>query len=339
MLRLLLFSFLQFQFCFAQTPAPMDLFNKNVVLLAKSLKENSKNFYFSNVMPDGPFKGEPLDVSERRPVIPIYEDKEQWIVANFYHLNKFYYAAIPTNGVEMVYLQLVKFLPIAAHSMLRFKLKSGQKITLLAELPTEDEFNSGKKTVPLKEPLMLDDVILSIESTWPVGRDGYSLLRGVQNHFVNTYRFVSVDTIAHTFYEGGKVPTEQYEMSFSPAEASQLLRGGLTNSVGYGQTKMYNTINQNCTTLMFDTIELHLPNKSQQTRNSWKYTLYEWLNRYVGFVHFYPILSKYAAVWANYSQEVKRVVNLEEEPNYLSTFQREKDAFDPKKNKSENSIL
>ena len=249
-----LFNFL----AFAETDAVG--FNEDLELLA-SVAQPIKNLHMKNKMPSGPFQGEEIDAAEKRPTIVLHEDGQRWIIANFHHQDRFYFASIPVNEVDKVFFQLVKFHPLAAHSMLRFKLKEGHKISLLAEGPTDEEFAKGITHKPLKKPILLNDAMLSIESTWTMGRDGYTVPRGLKGHFVNTLRMVSLSTRAMTYYRDDTVPTEQYVLNFNRQEASEILKESIRTSDKQAQTIGYNLFTRNCTTQIFDIVEKGLGGK------------------------------------------------------------------------------
>tara|TARA_B110001454_G_scaffold219201_1_gene251888 strand:- start:32640 stop:33743 length:1104 start_codon:yes stop_codon:yes gene_type:complete len=305
-----------------------DPFRFDLSLLAYK-SQNISTLHMNNRILKGPLKGEELDSSEKRPTVIVHQDGDRWIIANFHHIDKFYFASIPVNEVENTFFNIVKFMPGAAHAMLRFKMKKGKYVTLLAEGPSEDEFKKGITVKPLERPILLSDIFLSVESTWTKGRDGYELHRIFKGHYVNTFRMVSLATRAMTYYRDDTVPTEQVKTNFSFEESSEALKRSIELSDKYGQFRPYNLFKRNCATEVFEVIDF-VTNKfrSGAKATGIKERYHRMLNRFVGFVRFYPLLSKYVLVWAGLTEGKGRVTNLELEAENGPIYKLEKERQD-----------
>ncbi len=226
--------------------------------------------------------GKDLDLSERRPVVPlegtVFEEKyglpEHRLFANFFHKGKFWIARVPKKAVEKVYVQLSYFPPIlagkyvAAHSLIRFELNESTPLRLVAEMPTVEQHQALQKASPEERLDLLPEVLsgedpqyqvvniaMSAEAQWTKDdpKKEYNLVRGKHGAFTQIIRIVSMDSRLREFFKSGN-PVNQFEMK-GLKRTDGILTEAILSSQRDGISKLYDTLWYNCTTMAFDILE------------------------------------------------------------------------------------
>lgn len=206
-------------------------------------------FDLGQTMPSGKYKGKCIDTSKKRPAIVLSDNSERTVIANFLHQGKWWIAAIPRVGVERVIFQIEKFptgVPfiVAAHTQIRFEMKPGAEIELLAQDLNQSETPRTK----------VSNLVFSMEYAAPQGVE-YDIFHGEFNEYASVERILSEATRGSEQILHDKNPVEQYPLIMSTAEANRILHNAVLRSDQIGLQKMYNTLDFNCTTEAFDIID------------------------------------------------------------------------------------
>ena len=185
------------------------------------------------------------------------------LVANFYHEEKFYFAAIPTDKVKETLFLSTPFAPAMAHSMLQFRLS--EPIELLAEIPSQEEASKGIKSKKLKSTIKLNDMLFSPEASAPEGVNPFSAVESFFKSRALVLRVMSItgkitqSNYADTINNKGKTVTSQTPLKFTPEESSNAIVNALKISHHFRLDKFYNTIGDNCNSNCFKVIERTKP--------------------------------------------------------------------------------
>lgn len=229
------------------------------ILISISSKALDCNFdhadpYSPNIkMPAGKYVGQCLDTQLHRSAKKLAENDNEITVANFQYEDQYYIAHIPKHSVEKVIFDIVHFdtsVPLinAAHTQLRFVLKTGKKIIL--------ESQSRSKAYSRVE---ISDFILSVHGDGPRGVD-YSLIEGLNKNYLAVYRLVETKTRA---LEDKERKINQYKLHLTEDEASQVMLEAVYKSTKTGYLNIYHTLKLNCTTELFKVIDLALQSRYQ----------------------------------------------------------------------------
>jgi hypothetical protein len=222
--------------------------------------------------------GEPLDLSERRPMVNVeesvfgakYSKPGSKLFSNFYHNGRFYLARVPDQGVRNTYFQLSYFPPqvagkyIAAHSLLRFEMERNAPIELVAPMPTAEELaqlaaapdSQRAGMLPAESIIPIHNAAISAEAQWTQDdpKKAYDLQRGRRGAFTQIVRMVSMTERLEGALESGN-PASQIRLPFCNNEGDKVLAESLRTSQADGISKLYDTLWYNCTTMAFDILE------------------------------------------------------------------------------------
>ncbi len=222
--------------------------------------------------------GEPLDLSERRPMVNVeesvfgakYSKPGSKLFSNFYHNGRFYLARVPDRGVRNTYFQLSYFPPqvagkyIAAHSLLRFEMEQDSPIELVAPMPTAEELArlaaapeaQRQSLLPQESIIPIRNAAISAEAQWTQDdpKKAYDLQRGRRGAFTQIVRMVSMTERIEGALQSGN-PANQIRLPLCNGEGDKVLAESLRTSQADGISKLYDTLWYNCTTLAFDILE------------------------------------------------------------------------------------
>ncbi len=193
-------------------------------------------------MPEGPFKGDQLDTSEKRAAVWLGDNQ----FANFYHHGRFWKARYDSGSVQEVIFQIEHWRNAgpAAHIQLRFQMKPEHPLRITPQ--------DGRPARPTR----LRDVILSGEATHAVGRPHvYNAWDGINQHYGFTGRVVSLDTKVKQLRREPAFRVEQLRLNLPDEVKTQLLSGGVQMSSQMGHAEMYNTLTNSCTTFAWDILD------------------------------------------------------------------------------------
>lgn len=217
--------------------------------------------------------GQDVDLSERRPIVWLdntvfgqkYGKPGYRLVGNFYHHEKFWIVRIPNSSVDKVYVHFSYFPPliakqyIAAHALLRFKMKENKPIEIVAQMPTLQEA-LAKESLPEPRDTGLPEnriynIAISGEAQWTKQdhKKTYDLVRGKNNAYVQVTRFMSIHQRMWDFLSSGN-PLTQVEIQ-NVEDPDKVLTTSLVVSQGDGIKRRYDLLAYNCTTTVFDILE------------------------------------------------------------------------------------
>ncbi|MBL7544157.1 MAG: DUF4105 domain-containing protein [Bdellovibrionaceae bacterium] len=298
------------------------------------------DLHFDLKMPMGPFKGESLARKSDRPVINLRDEelsarsfdgdvkdstdssKSKILVANIFHRPHFYVAKIDLTKVKNVYYLFEKFMPLAAHTMVRFEMEPGHEIELIAKLPTQQEWKGGIKYHELEQPIKIADLVMSFDSEWVEGTKGaFNPINGVRGHYTSMFRFFSVQSFIKSFYLSRPYPVEQFRLNLKAEESGAYLRMLLDRSAYHGVDKGFNTFCNNCTTNPIEVLEESIPKREKAG----------WARRNVDRL-FFNLLEKHPSIvpsvlWSRgWRDKGSQIENLERDPKLRADFDAAFDA-------------
>jgi hypothetical protein len=249
-------------------PSSTDLFMEGTFQIRKNpLRFLDENHY-----------GEPLDLSERRPVVDVgqtvfgakYGRPGSQLVANFFYNGRFYLARVPDRGVRNTYFQLSYFPPqvagqyVAAHSLLRFEMEQQAPVELVAPMPTPEELaalaaapeDQRLARLPAEQVTPIHNVAISAEAQWTQNdpHKEYNLVRGTRGAFTQIVRMMAISDRMEEAYGSGN-PVDQIRLPLCAGQGDQVLRESMRTSQSDGISRLYDTFWFNCTTLVFDILE------------------------------------------------------------------------------------
>jgi hypothetical protein len=209
--------------------------------------------------------GQPLDLSERRPIVTLdgspFEsfygsDPSTTLVANIFHDHRFWIARIPRSGVQSTYFLRSFFMPMVAHSLIRFQMADESPIQLLAEVPTQANAEALQFLPPRPDPILLRNVVVTAEAQWRVNDPykAYNLVRGAMGQFVQITRVVSMEERFRNYYLTGN-RTYMQKINWTPEESSSALLYAFQRSESDGINTYYNTFYYNCATTALSILE------------------------------------------------------------------------------------
>jgi hypothetical protein len=221
------------------------------------------------IMPVGRWKGLPVELFERRPPaivhgmlrtsegLKIYTSNinaaglvgmNDVVVANVEHLGKFYLAVVPLDSVQNLDMTYSKFMPIAAHYLTIFNFDPARPVRLIGEIqpPKEGVGNGVPQIKMLGNPILLDNLVLSIEGTYAYGHSGFNLVAGQLGNFTNTFLLTTTASRLKDYVESGH-SQERVRANFTPRETYMILNEALHSADRAGLQFLYNTLLRNCT--------------------------------------------------------------------------------------------
>jgi hypothetical protein len=189
-----------------------------------------------------------LNTKSVRPIKKVSETSQELVFQNFYHKGRYWVAKwTKSDSVKVRYLG-VHFdvgIPLVkpAHTELRFQFRRGLELT--PQVPEE-----GLSSVVVK------DVIISWEAVFPKGVS-YDFMTGINPNYALAGRFVSLEARFGENFIPGQKPRQidQYTLSLNDQEATALFQFSLDRSHKMGLQSSYLTLANNCTDLLFATID------------------------------------------------------------------------------------
>jgi hypothetical protein len=256
------------------------------------LNEPSSNFMMPNhlervdlqqhaIMPVGRWRGLPVELFERRPPVitrgmlytseglKIYNSNidvagpvgmDDVVVANVEHLGKFYLAVVPLSAVQSLDMTYSKFMPIAAHYLTIFNFDPARPVRLIGEvLPPKEGIGKGVPQIKmLGNPILLENLVLSIEGTYAYGHSGFDLAKGLQGNFTNTFLLTSTASRLKEYVDFGR-SQERVRANFTQRETFLILNEALHSADRAGLNFLYNTLIRNCTSQAMEIYERAVP--------------------------------------------------------------------------------
>lgn len=229
-------------------------------------------------VPHGKFKGQPLNTAVRRPLYVLGTGKgdsqklratlnsDTVTIANFYHAGEFYIARLPVSAVNSVVLLEAPFSPVASHTMLRFATDSKSSVELIAKIESLPETANREIPIyiePLEKPLLVKDMVLSIDGAEPRGQGGWNLKDAVRGLYTISYRMVSIQERFRWFVLEG-TPIHQTKLNLTPEEAQRTLRLGIEKSQTIAWSRPYRLLSANCTNLALRLVKESNPYKTRE---------------------------------------------------------------------------
>lgn len=222
-------------------------------------------------VPHGKFKGEPLNTSVRRPLYVIgtgsgYSDalsekltSDSVMIANYYHEGEFFIARIPLSAVNSVVLLEAPFSKMASHTMLRFVTDDVAPVELIAKIASSTSpENIAIQIQPLEKPILIKDMVLSIDGAEPRGKGGWNMKDAIAGSYTIAYRMVSIQERLRWFAMEG-TPIHQTELNLNRKEAQRLIRTGIERSQTISWSRGYHLLCANCTNLAIRLIKDTVP--------------------------------------------------------------------------------
>jgi hypothetical protein len=221
-------------------------------------------------MPEGPYKGEFLDLSERRPPIVLHgklwtaEGEKTFtsnigteipiatgdkMVLHIEHLGKQYLALVDTDDAEMTSASFSQFQFAAEHFFTMTTFSRPDAVRLIAEvIHAPNGILARPQIKMLTEPIKMRHLIVaSIEGTNAQGRGGYSLVeKGLFNKMAQTYKITTVPSRLLEWIVDDH-PQMIVDTNANKLESIHVLENNLFEADRAGNTFMYNTWFDNCT--------------------------------------------------------------------------------------------
>ena len=283
-------------------------------------------FYFNAKIASGTYKGQKINTTLKRAVTKLDGTKYQGdiqipegytLIANFFHNKKFYLALIPKYGVEQVLFLSEPFGGIFSHSMLRFRMN--KPIQLVAEVPTEEEFNQGIYAKPLEKPTELNDLLISVEATSPPGVKEFSLFASFFSTRGLVMRVISLTGRGVSKLLKSQAHVVQMPLALNSKEANRALRNALEQSEEWGMSKMYNTALKNCNSACFNLLE-KAKSFFRTGQNKYQFMVSSaqaLASRVVVFSKLYPPLARVGITWRSWrTHGAPDERNLEDDPEF-----------------------
>ncbi len=204
-------------------------------------------YYLPAQMPAGKFKGECLNVEKMRNLVLLSNINSPKIqIANFFHNNKYWVVTFPElKNITRAILQVEYFPPewLAAHTQIRFDLEEGSSIKLMAQDGSGDT-------------LELRNFVFSFEAVRRIGFPKYDLIKGAMSHFGMAARAFSLQTAYEKIVEIQKHKNDQIILDYNQDQRVSLFKKLLISAnANKNHTEMYDTIENNCTTKLYEAIE------------------------------------------------------------------------------------
>lgn len=266
-------------------------------------------FFLSPTVPRGKYAQRPINTKIKRSATILNGTRyatgfqipeNTWLVANIFHNRRFYIGLVPKESVEQIFYLSEPFGALT-HSMLRFKMS--KPVQLIATEPVAEEFEKGVYGNPLPEPILLNDLILSVEATSPPGVPEFSHIESFFSTRGLVFRLLSMTGRGVQAYLNHSVSVQQIPLNFTSKESGEKLEFALLESDRVGMAEMYNTLFSNCSTHC-----LRVMDQAGKAATSWLLSI----SRFVA--PFTPkVLDWYH--WKN--PNAAPVPNLEDDPEFL----------------------
>ena len=171
---------------------------------------------------------------------------EALYVANFRHLDQYWLAEIPIEGVQQVLIQAeVDPNGTAFHNETRFLMFKDQPVKLFPQ-------TSGQ-TTPGGQQLLLTDFVFTGVNLRPISMIGpsFTIMRGLEGFFIQAFSLMSMHD---TFFSetGPNKDFDQYRLKLDASQRKELLVYHIKASDSKKETELYNTATNNCITELFD---------------------------------------------------------------------------------------
>lgn len=213
----------------------------------------------------GRFQGLFLNTAIRRPIHIMGAEStdavskdlnaDSIVVANIFHDGHFYVGRLPVAKLDSVSLLSAPFSPVADHTMLKFNFDKKSPIELLAKInDRQDGLRKVVEIVPLSSPILIQDIVMTIDGTEPLGQKAWNMLDAIRGRYTIAYRLVTVSERFRWFVMRG-TNIEQTVLNLDPQEAQKTLRLGLFKSHTLSFSQKYRLLFANCTNLALKLIK------------------------------------------------------------------------------------
>ena len=187
----------------------------------------------------GPWTGECLNTEKRRPVFVLNsatQNPDELLLANVFHRDGFWIAAIPLDAVEAVYFQLEYFPAVVPAGHTQIRVEFNQDVELFGQSEWKrDQYETVR------------NLVLSVEAVTRLG-DNYDLFRGMKNHFGVAFRVTSLQARYQSMITEQNHHVEQWRLQMTPQEQRDLVEFFAYESEALGLSENYHTLFRNCTT-------------------------------------------------------------------------------------------
>jgi hypothetical protein len=208
------------------------------------------------IVKSGKYKNQCVDASEKRPAVIIDEDATSITFANFRHLNQFWIARVPKDGVAQVIFRIDPFAGIphlitVAHTLMGFIMEPGKEILLT---PQVIDPATGLTEAASEKPMLISSFYFSVDYMAPKGED-YGLISGKFKTYLTTERFISAqDRDSGT--PDPEFPTQLIPLNaLNAASRDAVLLGAIHRSNDRSIHYIYDTFLYNCTTELFNLLD------------------------------------------------------------------------------------
>lgn len=210
----------------------------------------------------GPNEGKCVNTSERRSATPLTKVEQAYYrisvpkgslsFANFSHQHRHYIAVVDPKGIEDVIYHIEYFPAVvpAAHNQIRIKMKPGSEVLLYSQ-----ELNARGRPLSVGVVDKLREIVFSAEAIGPAGED-YDLVQGLKNHFVQTYRFVSMADKFEWMVTRQHHQVRQLSLNMTPEQKADFLKKALALSAEEKMSAPYNTLFNSCVTQAFKVLDM-----------------------------------------------------------------------------------
>lgn len=255
------------------SPTPSVTSSSSGGLSESCILDKSDPYDVGPVMIEGPFKGQCINTTIRRPAVILSEDESNIVIANFFHDNAYWIAEMPKSGIDEVIFQIAAFpdpVPLIhfAHTQLRFVMKQGIAIKLTPQ-------DRDSKLAPTT----IDQFSLVDQVSGPKGNDEFSADKGLGPTYGNILRVMgsedrAKEELGSADPKTGKSQdlTRQFLLKMTDDEKIAAMVNGVHLSASLGYTDIYDIFKENCTTTAFEILDSSIKYK----RHVHKFKIYPW---------------------------------------------------------------
>ncbi|MBC7386295.1 MAG: hypothetical protein H7301_09075 [Cryobacterium sp.] len=219
-------------------------------------------------------QGEPLDTSERRSYREIPKDeaanyvdikkfppKDYLYVANYWHLDRFYVAAIPVDlDVKQAILQVVYFVPQDVMHHMQGRFDHPKTPILLFQQTTDKD--------PHFKPISIDSSTISLEAVGTVRFPAdFGVKNGLDGSLAASHRLMSSETKTRMLVYDLHQETRQYPLVFTGDRLNNFWKFALGAFYDPEMTKVYHFLKYNCTNSWFSVIDRFMAKNSDSFLN------------------------------------------------------------------------
>lgn len=208
--------------------------------------------------PDSPLAGLTLDTRERRnyKIIPL-DEAEKYVdivkfppdkftyVANYWHLDRFYIAAIPSDlQIKETIMQVVYFAPqdIMRHMQGRFDHPNTPVMLFQQSVSRDVNF----------QPIKIESTTISLEAIGTYDRPAeFGVKPGLDGSLAASFRLLSTETKTRMLVYDLMQETRQYPIVFTGKRAEDFWKFAFTTFHRPEMLDVYHFINNNCTVVWF----------------------------------------------------------------------------------------